>query len=381
MAEETDSSTASDVSSHTSTSPDHVPPIHLVRSSYTTQWVPQDVVRRHAGAALLNSIFETPDERMVVVYVPTEAYWELTRERQTKKVLKAASLWRFFRLKPWGPDYRRAWELQCSLTREGRAEITGFDGHLTQIVVDRDTIRAALHTTGLTLPQGNLTPGEKGVVTNQDRLTFTNLKQKQITLALQLYMQFFGMAHTQKYTMPELCIAFHLTQSFLREDMVEVDFSDHVLRNIHRIQEGSRLFGKSKAKKNLPLALGAPLILTRIVYYAMGAIHHLQPPLQYDHTIVFYPRANILRSPVRTRERRQPPQAQGAEETSEEEAVQPLKKRMRGSVRAMPVPPRPRTPPASPAHTEHDAQPLSPALDGEGDDGDDAHDEIGRAHV
>lgn len=345
-----------------------------MRSSYTTQWVPQDVVNRHAGAALLNTFFETPDQRPVVVYVPTEAYWELARVRQTRQILQAASLWRFFRLPPWGPDYRRAWELQCTL-KDGRAEVTGLDGHLEQIIVTREVVRAALHTNGITLPQGNLSPGEKGVVTGQDRLTFANLKQKQITLALQLYMQFFGMAHTQKYTMPELRIAFHLTQSFLRQDMVEVDYSDHILRGLHRIQEGSRLSGKSKAKKNLPLALGAPLILTRIVYYALGAINHLPPPLQYDHTIVFYPRANILRSPVKTRERRQAqpqPTAQGANEESKEEVVEPLRKRMRGSV-PMPVPPRARTPPASPHTTETEAQPMSPAqeLGGQGDDQED----------
>ena len=53
------------------------------------------------------------------------------------------------------------------------------------------------------------------MVTSQDRLTFSNLKHKEISLALQLYMQFFGMAHTQKYTMPELRMALHLTKAFL----------------------------------------------------------------------------------------------------------------------------------------------------------------------
>ena len=75
-------------------------------------------------------------------------------------------------------------------------------------------VREALHTTGVSLPQGNRTLGEKALVTGQDRLTFANLRQKEITLALQIYMQFFGMAHTQKYTMPELRMAWHLTQSF-----------------------------------------------------------------------------------------------------------------------------------------------------------------------
>ena len=129
--------------------------------------------------------------------------------------------------------------------------------------------------------------------------------------------------------------------------MVEVDFSDHILRNIYRIQEGSRLSGTSHAKNKLSLALGAPLILKRIVYYALGAIHHLPPPLPYDHTITFYPRANVLRSPVKKRERVQ--QHKDDESSSEEEVVEPLKKRMRGAVKPMPVPPKTKIPEASPA--------------------------------
>ena len=96
-------------------------------------------------------------------------------------------------------------------------------------------VREALHTGGASLSEGNLATYEKKMVMSQDRLTFANLKHKEISLALQLYMQYFGMAHTQRYTMPELRMALHLTKSFLDRDMLEVDWSDHVLRNIYRI--------------------------------------------------------------------------------------------------------------------------------------------------
>ena len=111
------------------------------------------------------------------------------------------------------------------------------------------------------------------------------------------------MAHTQKYTMPELRMVLHLTKAFLDRDALEVDWSDHVLRNILRIQEGSRLSGTIKSKKKLPLALGVPLILTRLAYYALGAIHHLPPPLTYDAAIPFYRWPNIMRSPVKKAEK------------------------------------------------------------------------------
>ena len=64
-----------DVSLHQSPSPDTVPPLSLIRSTYTAQWVPPEIVSKHARAALLHGIFETPQQRPVIVFVPTEAYW------------------------------------------------------------------------------------------------------------------------------------------------------------------------------------------------------------------------------------------------------------------------------------------------------------------
>ena len=141
------------------------------------------------------------------------------------------------------------------------------------------------------------------------------------------------MAHTQKYTMPKLRMALHLTKAFLDRDTLEVNWSDHVLRNIHRIQEGSRLSRTSKSKKKLPLALEAPLILTSLVYYALGAIHHLSPPLTFDAQIPFYQRSNIMRSPIKKveKEGKQARKREEANTTSSKE-VPPLKKRMRGSI-------------------------------------------------
>ena len=129
-----------DISLHQSPSPDIVPPLTLIRSTYTAGWVPSKIVRRHAGAALLHGMFETPQQRLVVVFVPTEAFWQIARSQPTQRILEAASFWRFFRLRPWGLDYRHAWELQCSLDRDGLAMITGFDGHPVQFTPTRQII-------------------------------------------------------------------------------------------------------------------------------------------------------------------------------------------------------------------------------------------------
>ena len=98
-----DSDTDTDVLAHPSPSPNHVPAVQIVRSVYTIGWVPADVMQRHAGAALFSGIFETPQQRPVITFVPTEPFWDLAKSQPTNKVLKAASFWRFFKLKPWGP--------------------------------------------------------------------------------------------------------------------------------------------------------------------------------------------------------------------------------------------------------------------------------------
>ena len=159
-------SSESDASPHASPSPDTVPPLALIRSTYTAGWIPSEVVRRHAGAALLHGMFETPLLRPVVVFVPTETFWQIARSQPTQRILEAASFWRFFRLQPWGPDYRRAWELQCNLERDGLATVTGFDGHPVQFTLTRQMIREALHTEGISLPEGNLATYEKKMVTS-----------------------------------------------------------------------------------------------------------------------------------------------------------------------------------------------------------------------
>ena len=99
-----DSSSESDVSPHSSPSPDTVPPLALIRCTYTAGWIPSEIVRRHAGAALLHGIFEMPQQRPVVVFVPTEAFWQIARSQPTQRILETASFWRFFKLRPWGLD-------------------------------------------------------------------------------------------------------------------------------------------------------------------------------------------------------------------------------------------------------------------------------------
>lgn len=61
--------------------------------------------------------------------------------------------------------------------------------------------------------------------------------------------------------------------------MLQLDLSEIILKNIHRIAEGKMSARLSKSKKNLPQYLGASLVMTQIVYEALDAIPFLPLPM------------------------------------------------------------------------------------------------------
>ena len=70
------------------------------------------------------------------------------------------------------------------MKRDGLATVTGFDGHPVQFTLTCQMVQEALHTGGALLLEGSLAQFEKKMVTSQERLTFTNLKNKEVTLVL-----------------------------------------------------------------------------------------------------------------------------------------------------------------------------------------------------
>ena len=106
-----------------------------------------------------------PDEkgREILTYVPTKKFFALHKELAARKIFKTANMAGYFKLKPWGPDLQRAWELVRSIDKIGATTITNFDGHQVQVNISPKVIRDALHIghQGIFLPLGNLTASKK----------------------------------------------------------------------------------------------------------------------------------------------------------------------------------------------------------------------------
>lgn len=201
----------------------------------------------------------------------------------------------YFKLKPWGPDLRRAWELVSSIDKDGSTLITDFDGHQVQVLITLPLIREALHLGmhGIPISLGNLFGQEKAVVSTRDRPTFDELRRPQIKRVLQLYMQHFNLSQAQRHTRLELRIASLYTQAFLDPQLLRYDISALILKAIQRVLEHKAMKNESKAKHKRPLYLGGPLMLARIAYHALGMIQYLPEPLVDMPGIPFLPRPYV----------------------------------------------------------------------------------------
>ena len=174
----------------------------------------------------------------------------------------------------------------------------GLNSHPIQLTITWQLVQEVVHTRGITLTKGNLGLLDKRILSSKDCPVFETLKHEHINLWLQLYMHFFGMTHL---TRAKDGLALHIGISKPRYGGSRLEWSPPILNlwDSRRKPSFKHKWGKeaSEAKKNLPLALVAPLVLAHIVYYAMDAIHHLLPPLCYDPPIPFQLRTFIFQFP------------------------------------------------------------------------------------
>ena len=80
-------------------------------------------------------------------------------------------------------------------------------------------------------------------------------------------MQHFGMSDVHCFTTPDFN-----TKAKTNADLLRYDLSHYILLSIKKIHASKRLKMGSQAKKKLMMVLGVVHMLTRIPYYAIGAV-------------------------------------------------------------------------------------------------------------
>ena len=193
---------------------DLIPHLPMIDPCNATMWV-SEIDMSAAGARLLHTYFPDKKGREILTYVSTKKFFELHKELAAREIFKTANMAGYFKLKPWDPDLRRAWELVRFINKTGAAIITDFDGHQVQVNISPKVFRDALHIghQGIFLPLGNLTASERRAVSVRERSTFSELRHPEIRQALQLYMQHFNLSLAQWYMRPEMQIASLFTKA------------------------------------------------------------------------------------------------------------------------------------------------------------------------
>ena len=101
-------------------------PLPLIEPYYALMWVPK-MEMQAAGARLLHAYFLDEMGWEILTYIPTPKFFTLHKEPMSKTLFKTSNMDGYFRLRPWGTDLRRAWELILSINKIGSTLITDFE--------------------------------------------------------------------------------------------------------------------------------------------------------------------------------------------------------------------------------------------------------------
>ena len=110
-----------------------------------------------------------------------------------------------------------------------------------------------------------------------NKCTYVAMREKSARLALQIYQQYFHLYKPQKYTHPDLHVAYAFSMASKKNRTFKGDWGMKILKEIKKAASS-----QSCAKNGY---YGCGAVLTRIAYEAMGMTDLLQP-MQEDMDIL-----------------------------------------------------------------------------------------------
>ena len=94
------------------------------------------------------------------------------------------------------------------------------------------------------------------------------------------------MTYPHRWSKPEKVLATEYSLRDVRGEGVKYDYAHYLLFEFERGRKSIDVARASKAKRPQPIYLGGVLVLTRIVYYAMGAIDRLPAPIEIPADVI-----------------------------------------------------------------------------------------------
>ena len=257
-------------------------------------------------ASLARGTFTDDTGRTVLVMVPTNSFFALhALDPNAPRIWSSLSLDGYFALSAWGPDFRRSWEVLCTLSDNNTCTITDFEGDQVEITLDRALIRRDLN-----LIEGQLAFNEKAHKSDDrercsdtDKPTWDELKCQEIRLTLQLYTQHFQITYPHRWSQASRSVAIEFTNRHMLHTPLNFDYVSMWLWNLKRAAKSNITLAKTTAKRPPKPYLGAVLALTRIIYYALDRINDLPRPWTQPEGAAIS--SKVLQDPERERKKAQ----------------------------------------------------------------------------
>ena len=158
-----------------------------------------------------------------------------------------------------------------------------------RIHMTRGLVREALNlSSGESIDFFKLKHSDKDnrVSLDSNKPVWDKLNCQNIRLALQLPMQHFHITYPHRWSAPKLTIAIEYSLRDMHGEGIKYDYARYLIYELHRGKKSIESAQNSKAVCPHPMYLRGVLVLTRIVYFAMGKIDILPPPLHIPHGVI-----------------------------------------------------------------------------------------------
>ena len=195
-------------------------------------------------------------------------FQQLGHDKDIQEIYAKLGINGYFKLKPWGIDIKRAYEVMTTIDEIGMVTLTREDGQPQTLAINEYIVQDALHfKEGYEDMNTRLTDIEQNKV-------FLNIKGKQGTfddmaieeakLPLQLFTQYFNLWKPQKFTRPNLHIAYSMSLATKDIPQAWPKVAKYILELLYGHAKSSNI----KAEP----CLYAGQMLTRIAYHLLGII-------------------------------------------------------------------------------------------------------------
>ena len=174
-----------------------IPPYTPEKMKVTTQCFADAELLEKKDTCIFRGEFHTPQGKKVHMVDLPDTLQRLDQDQDAQEIYTKLEIDGYFKLKPWGIDIKRAYELMTNIDEVGTVILIGEDGQPKMVVINEYIVQDALHfKEGYEVLNRRLTDSERSKV-------FLNMKGKQGTfkdmaieeakLSLQLFTKYFNL--------------------------------------------------------------------------------------------------------------------------------------------------------------------------------------------